>query len=435
LQLCSLGYLLPKLYIILTLSKKYYYRIQLEVIALKFEIEEVLSNNDIDTEFNQIYSIKTGALIGYEVISRGPANSIFYLPAIFLSHAKKVGMLLQFQINCYTNALECLKSFGEYGKLILNIDAETIADERFMQKFNEDIIEKYSVNPETIIFKITKDTPIDNFGYFITLIKRLKEKGFSIAIDDIGAGYSTLSTISEICPQYLKMDAVFTNEIENDKTKQSIMKHFVDFSNEFDANIIMCGIEKNEQFETLADLGVHYGEITLPIRSFEESFEVARKMKDIIINANISAMEKRRKNIKLLIGDIAQKNTVISSDTLCSELETIFKENQSIEEIIVIDSINKVKGLITLSQYLLHIANQYGWAVYANKPVSKIMDCQPLIVDFNTPINDVIKIITKRDKSKFYDAIIVTTNNEYYYGVVPIISLLQNKILEDQMAC
>ena len=76
------------------------------------------------------------------------------------------------------------------------------------------------------------------------------------------------------------------------------------------------------------------------------------------------------------------------------------------------------------SNFFSKVGTQYGWSIFMKRPIHLIMDPTPLIVDYYTSLDKVSKIIISREEDKLYDYIILEKDNRYY-GVVPVISLLE----------
>jgi EAL domain-containing protein (putative c-di-GMP-specific phosphodiesterase class I) len=91
-------------------------------------------------------------------------------------------------------------------------------------------------------------------------LRHYSELGFSIAVDDTGAGYSSLEAIVELEPDFLKLDISMIRGIHEHLLKQELIKAIVSFSKNIDATIIAEGIETQEELTTLEDLGVPLGQ-------------------------------------------------------------------------------------------------------------------------------------------------------------------------------
>src|SRR5262249_39633023 len=90
--------------------------------------------------------------------------------------------------------------------------------------------------------------------------KDLKREGFRIAIDDMGAGYSSLQSLVEVEPDYLKFDISLVRQIDRSLIKRSLLETLVDLSGRIGAQVVAEGIEEEAELMTLRDMGVPLGQ-------------------------------------------------------------------------------------------------------------------------------------------------------------------------------
>jgi len=111
------------------------------------------------------------------------------------------------------------------------------------------------IEPGQIIFEIVEDTLIENLKIGRETLLKLKEKGFKIAIDDFGKGFSSLSYLSELPVDILKMDMAFVTSVPGDPKKESIAAHIIKLAHSLDLKVVIEGFETFEQFEFFKKLG------------------------------------------------------------------------------------------------------------------------------------------------------------------------------------
>ncbi|MBC7959555.1 MAG: GGDEF domain-containing protein [Vallitaleaceae bacterium] len=389
------------------------------------ELIRIISNNLLRTVYQPIISLQTGDVIGYEALTRAPADSKFANPEVLFEAAKKHDLLWDLEILCRANAIRTFSSFGSDKFLFLNVDPEVIRDEHFIKGFTKDLLTEYHISPQSLILEITEKTSIDNYFNFNEVINYYKSQGYKIAIDDVGTGYSGLSTIAKTRPYYIKMDMSLISNVTRDNYKKAIIKSFVEFANTTNTKIIAEGIEDISDLNTLIDIGVHYGQGYLINRPSDQLLETPIPIKKAIINKNISLKNHSfspASNVQ--IGEIARQDAPILETTICSEVYKLFKFNSNLKGLPIINESNLIVGIIMRSDFLAKVGTQYGWSIYMKRPVHMLMDACPLIVDYYTPMDKVSKIVISRDEDKLYDYILVEKSN-HYFGLIPVISLLE----------
>jgi EAL domain-containing protein (putative c-di-GMP-specific phosphodiesterase class I) len=84
--------------------------------------------------------------------------------------------------------------------------------------------------------------------------------GFSIAVDDIGAGYSGLEKVAHLNPKYLKFDMQLVRDIDASYIRREMARALKAFADKMESTIIAEGIEREGELKTCMELGIHYGQ-------------------------------------------------------------------------------------------------------------------------------------------------------------------------------
>lgn len=385
------------------------------------EFRRIIEQEDLHTVIQPIVSLKTGIPLGWETLVRGPQESSFYSPGRLFSFAQKTGTAFQLESLCRRQAMARLPQLQPSEKLFVNLDARSIDDPFLLRGHIFKLLEEYRLNPHNIVFEITERHAIKNFASFRTIIQEYRKKGYLIAVDDAGAGYSSLEAIAEIYPDYIKLDMALIRGIDSDPVKQALVETFVQFADKVKCRMIGEGIETESELETLAKLGVNYGQGYLLGRPTREKAPIAERA--------IVKLQQLQEEHPLVveepcgkINDIIRSTLCVSQDTLVREIHHIFERNGKVDSIVVLDN-KKPKGLIMRFQLYKVLGGQYGIALYYERPVSQLMNHSPLTVDRWENIEQVAKMAMERQSFHLYDVIIVTENGNYT-GIVSVQSLL-----------
>ena len=96
---------------------------------------------------------------------------------------------------------------------------------------------------------------IEDFVILVQKLKELKNYGIKTSLDDFGTGYSSLAYLKYLPINQLKIDKLFINDITTEKTSQFIVKTIIDLASSLNIELVAEGIETQEQFEMLQQLG------------------------------------------------------------------------------------------------------------------------------------------------------------------------------------
>lgn len=111
---------------------------------------------------------------------------------------------------------------------------------------------------DRLIFEFTENEEMGSPEHVSSIIDTYKKIGFSVAIDDFGAGHSGLDMFARFAPDELKLDMGLIRDIDTDARRRAIVRSIVSMCAELDTLVIAEGIETPEEASTLRDLGVRY---------------------------------------------------------------------------------------------------------------------------------------------------------------------------------
>jgi diguanylate cyclase (GGDEF)-like protein len=388
------------------------------------ELARILEKKDIQTVFQPIVSMADGLVVGYEALTRGPKDSPLEYPEQLFKAAKEQNKVWELELLCRTRALVKAKAMPEGQKLFINVDPEIINDSRFQKGLTKEILALYQIEATDVIFEITEKTAIADYKNFRQALDNYISQGYKIAIDDTGSGYSGLQMLAEIKPQFIKIDMELVRDIDKDAVKQALMKAFYDFSVITGMKMIAEGVETVSELNTLIQIGIPYGQGYYFQRPAEGFWGIAPSVREHIINKNQQKKcESFHTPLTMPIGDIARPAEAFPTSLWGSQASEYFNRNPYIMGLAITQNDEPV-GLLMKNKFLTSLATQYGLAVYMNRPVSLMMDSNPLIVDYYTPLEQVSKFAVAREEDHLYDYIIVTKEKKFY-GITTVRCLLE----------
>ncbi|MCG7345696.1 EAL domain-containing protein [Sporosarcina sp. ACRSL] len=401
--------------------------IRLKEDHLKELLFRTIQNEDIQTVFQPIISLKDGELLGYEALSRGPSNTPLQNPEKLFYYAMEHDLLWDLEYLCRTKALESAYTLQSEGKLFLNVNPNIMNDPKFKHGFTKEYLSRYKFESDKIVFEITEKEAISKLSHFKKTVDHYKEQLYQIAIDDVGSGYSGLNIVTDIHPHFMKLDMKLIRDIDSDATKQSLVKSLNEFAAQSQISIIAEGIETKEELCKLIDLGVRYGQGYFIQKPKSNLLPIADHIIDIIVNEN----ERKRKNslsrkMDTIIGDISTPLPTIDVATLIGEVKSMMDQDNSIPGRCIVEQ-NRLVGVITRNQLHFKISGPYGYSLYSKRKIQEIMDTNFLQVDVDTPIHVVAKLAMMRDSNRLYDFITITKDRQYY-GIVTVKELLEKSM-------
>lgn len=231
-----------------------------EYRRLRMEFRDILAFRKITAHYQPIVSLSTGNIYGYEALARGPQSSYFATPHRLWEFAEKENQLYALEKAARQRAIEGFLPSDSNWKLFINLNANVIHDPQFTPGQTLAFLKKMNLTPQNVVFEITERQSIDDYASFVKALGHYRSQGYRIAIDDAGAGYSSLQAIAELRPDYIKIDRSIIHRINRDKIKEILLETLVVFAQKIDCRMIAEGIETFEELEIVRRLGVDFGQ-------------------------------------------------------------------------------------------------------------------------------------------------------------------------------
>lgn len=142
-------------------------------------------------------------------------------------------------------------------RISVNISPKQFKDEDFVENIINLVIAK-KIDSKKLRLELTESVAIQNQESAIQKINALKSFGISVSIDDFGTGYSNLKYLKNLNIDELKIDQSFVFGLGKNSSDKTIIKTIIAIGEEFGFEVIAEGVETQEQFEILKNLGCHY---------------------------------------------------------------------------------------------------------------------------------------------------------------------------------
>ncbi|HEX9406345.1 MAG TPA: EAL domain-containing protein [Thermoanaerobaculia bacterium] len=218
------------------------------------ELRDIIRRRRVTTMFQPIVDAKDLSIFGYEILTRGPANSSFRNSDMLFSFAREVKLAWGLEAVSLECALRRLRSFDlTKRKFLLNLEAEMFAESEF--RIHE-VVSFFSEHRGHFVFELTERAAIEDYIVFRRLLDEFRSKGIEVAIDDAGSGYASLEAIAALAPDYLKVTKGLVSTLAKEPIKQDLVRMLVELAGKINAKTIAEGIETTEEYETCRELGI-----------------------------------------------------------------------------------------------------------------------------------------------------------------------------------
>lgn len=374
----------------------------------------ILRERNLNMFFQPILDIHNEHITGFEALARGPSNSPLHLPQVLFQAATASGCRVEMEKIALSRALEEFHRLGLPGQLFCNV--------------SPDVLKRLADNPEQLLgqmdglniprrcltLEITEGEQDFDYTSLRKAASLFKSEDVSIALDDLGEGFSSLRLWSELRPEYVKIDKHFISGIDRDPVKLQFVKSILHIAEDAHATVIAEGVETPLELVLLKDLGVE----------LVQGFLIGRPQSEpcTSINPDVRAHLSKGKisifpNVRTQVGTPRAKKLLIpapsvSPDSPFSSALDLLLAHSELCAIPVVDG-NQPVGLIHRSSLMDRFSRQYSRELYGKKPCSLFMNPNPLIADKRTPITELSKQVVNKGRSTFTDGFILTDNGRY----------------------
>lgn len=213
-------------------------------------ILEGIENNQFKMYLQFIVDNKTKKLVSAEALSRwdNPEKGIVG-PGYYINHMETTGLISKHDFYMFENACRQLEKWNdtEYNDLSIscNFTRITLSEEDCIEKLRA-ISDKYSFDKSKIIIEITEDAMEKDMETATKNVKRCKELGFRVYLDDLGNGYTSLSNLCDYPIDVVKIDRDILLKTENKKGKD-LFTGIIALAHSLDMKVVCEGVETESQ--------------------------------------------------------------------------------------------------------------------------------------------------------------------------------------------
>jgi len=227
--------------------------------SLDSRIRRGLKSNKFYCLYQPLVNLNTGDIIGCEVLSRFEDEFGSIYPDEFIQQIRAQNKTWEFTEIMMASAMTSLNANAEIPdgfKVSFNLFPSDFMREELLDL---DWVMRMNTKQFILVLEITEDEQLATISA-VKHIKALKSRGFQIAIDDFGVGYSNLSQLKTLKCDFLKIDRSFVMDMEDHSIRSSLIPYIVSIAQGLQATLIAEGVENLDQASALLNLEVDFGQ-------------------------------------------------------------------------------------------------------------------------------------------------------------------------------
>ncbi|MFZ3120754.1 MAG: EAL domain-containing protein [Variovorax sp.] len=230
-------------------------------LLLHRDLPYALARDQFHLVYQPQIDIRTDQIVGVEALLRWNHPLLGLVsPGVFIPLAEKTGLIMQLGDWVLRAACAQYRTWHAAGcrqtKISVNVSARQLAAPGIASRMRM-IVEEMGVPPESIDLEITESALIQDIGRCRSIMRELKDVGFTLSIDDFGTGYSNLSYLGELPFDTLKIDRAFVRPLDGagrDSVRFLLAQAIVRMAHALKMEVVAEGVETERQLASLTEM-------------------------------------------------------------------------------------------------------------------------------------------------------------------------------------
>jgi EAL domain-containing protein (putative c-di-GMP-specific phosphodiesterase class I)/GGDEF domain-containing protein len=220
------------------------------------------ASETITTVFQPIVSLEDGRTVGFEALSRFRAEPS-RPPDRWIAEAHAVGLGLDIEVECVRRACRMKDRLPGGAYISVNMSPEAILAPAMDRALGAGSL-------AGLVIEITEHEAVGDYARLAARLADYRGRGARVAIDDTGAGHASMRHVTQLAPDFIKIDRSLIHDLHLDHAKRALVRSMVTLERELGASVVAEGIESAEELGALRELGVPLGQGFLLARPQDE---------------------------------------------------------------------------------------------------------------------------------------------------------------------
>ena len=220
---------------------------------------ELLAEDRLEMHFQPVLRADGSKVFAFEALARGvDAEGQLIQPNRLFGAARDADLMFHLDRAARIAAIRQAHGAGIHETLFINFNPTSVYDPSFCLKTTFDAVNAIGTSPARYVFEVVETDHISDHGHLKNILAEYRHHGFRVALDDLGAGYSSLNLLQGIRPDFVKLDREMVDGVSSSRYLASITSRLINMAKELDVQLIAEGIETREDWDWLQDHGVDF---------------------------------------------------------------------------------------------------------------------------------------------------------------------------------
>ena len=243
------------------------------------EFPKALRNKELEIYYQPKIQCESNEIAGAEALIRWLRDGKPYVyPDQFIPALEENGMIVDLDYYVYQEVFSYLSERIRAKKTVvpisMNVSRIHLENEKLLT-YIKMLFEQYQIPADLIEFELTESIYIENSDMVLPFIEQLHDMGVKVSMDDFGSGYSSLSLISKLPIDIIKLDKVFLKNMPLDEKDEILISSIVEMARKLHMSVVCEGVEHQEHSLFLCRIGCdflqgYYFSRPIPVSEFEQ---------------------------------------------------------------------------------------------------------------------------------------------------------------------
>jgi len=208
-----------------------------------------------------IFRLADRQQMGQELLMRGRADDGAEVsPGWLIDLARSADLLFQLDLEARLMALRSTARANLSGLVFVNFIPTALYDPAFCLRSTFEVLEALRLDPRQFVFEVVETEQIDDLAGLRHILDEYRGQGCQVALDDVGAGFVALDWISELRPDFIKLDGKLVRAAPEDALSAGLLAKLVEIAHGVGAAVLAEGIETPEQEHWVTAMGADLGQ-------------------------------------------------------------------------------------------------------------------------------------------------------------------------------
>lgn len=382
--------------------------------ALLVELRSILDRKALTPHFQPIVDLRIGELYGFEGLIRGPSDSVLHAPLNLLGAARQGGLLPEVERACIEAILGTWAKAPQHYRIFVNLSPRALLDAKGRATKGAHLVEQLGLLPGNVVIELTESQPTFDYEPLLEAAEFLRAMGFTIALDDLGEGFSSLRLWSELHPEFIKVDKHFVQGVGSDPVKLQFLRSIHELAVRTGARVIAEGIETDGDLAVIQELGIDFGQGFLlgrpapqpNLRQTPSLVHRLRPSRDQPASRSHTAMSRATAE-RLLVPTLPVAPEVNNLDVLAR----FIRQPDLLSLPVVQDGVPL--GLLNRYAFTDLMSRPYSQELYGKRSCAQFMEPEFLVVDQSITIHALSERVVESDPRHILNGFILTRSGRY----------------------